>query len=128
MAHTVESSILVVDDEADYLATYRRLFARQGFRIVTAASRAAALEALGRERFAAVVADLRLPDGDGLDVVRMARTSTDPPPAVVVSGFASSHVRKAARDAGASAFFAKPFEAAALAARVGELIADRPRA
>ena len=114
--------MLVVDDEADFLATYRRLLGRHGYRVVTVASRVAALETLARERFAAVIADLRLADGDGLDVVRAARAGAEPPPVIVVSGFASSHARRAAHAAGAVEFFAKPFASAALAARVRELI------
>jgi DNA-binding response OmpR family regulator len=115
------SAILVVDDEADFLATYRRLLGRDGFRVVEAASCAEALAALAREPFALVIADMRLPDGDGLDVVRDARAKRQPTPAIVVSGFPSQAARTAARDAGAAEFFAKPFEAAALAARVREL-------
>ena len=101
--------------------TYRRLLGRDGFRVMEAASRAYALEALTREPFALVIADIRLPDGDGLDVVRKACTRPRPTPAIVVSGFPSTAARTAAREAGAAEFFAKPFEAAVLAARVREL-------
>jgi adenylylsulfate kinase len=116
------SPILVVDDEAEFLATYSRLLARDGFLVVTADSRAAALQALDEGRFSLVIADIRLPDGDGLDVVRRARAGATPIPAIVVSGFGSKSVRDAAVQAGAAAFFAKPFEAATLAARVRHLV------
>jgi DNA-binding response OmpR family regulator len=114
----VASSILVVDDESDFLSTYRRLLSRDGFRVVEAATRSEALAALAREAFALVIADLRLPDGDGLDVVRAARGATQPTPAIVVSGFASAAARDAALNAGATAFYARPFQATGLAARV----------
>lgn len=114
-------AVLVVEDEADLLTTYRRLLGHHGFRVVTAATRAAGLEALEAEPFRAAIVDVRLPDGDGLDVVRKACQVARPPPAIVVTGFASKHLRKAALDAGAAAFFAKPFEAAALVARVQAL-------
>ena len=121
-------AVLVVDDEADLLATYRRLFGRHGFRVVTAATRAAGLGALDHEAFTAAIVDVRLPDGDGLDIVRRAREVAQPPPAIVVTGFASAHARKAALAAGAADFFAKPFEAAVLAARVRALAALPPGA
>jgi DNA-binding response OmpR family regulator len=114
-------AILVVDDEAEFLTTYRRLLGRHGFRVVAAASCTAALSALAREPFVLVISDLRLPDGDGLDVVRRARNATHPTPAIVVSGLTSQAVRDAATAAGAVDFFAKPFGAATLAARVREL-------
>jgi DNA-binding response OmpR family regulator len=88
---------------------------------VTAASCAAGLSALAREPFVLVISDLRLPDGDGLDVVRRARNATHPTPAIVVSGLTSQAVRDAAAAAGAVDFFGKPFGAGALAARVREL-------
>jgi DNA-binding NtrC family response regulator len=112
--------VLAVDDEQEYLATYRRLLGRDGFRVVTAASRAEALSALASEKVRVIVTDVRLADGDGLDVVR-AGLGSHGTPAIVVTGFATAEVRQAARAAGAAEFFAKPFAAAALAARVREL-------
>jgi DNA-binding response OmpR family regulator len=117
----MQPALLVVDDEAEFLNTYRRLFSRQGFRVVAADSCVAALGALAHEAFALVIVDLRLPDGDGLDVVRGARATARPTPAIVVSGFASDAARTAALAAGAADVFTKPFEAIALAARVREL-------
>jgi len=111
-------AVLVVEDEADLLTTYRRLLGRDGFRVVTVSTREAGLQALAAERFAAVIIDVRLPDGDGLDVVRRVGETAAPPPAIVVTGFASKHVRAAALAAGAAAFFAKPFEVLALASCV----------
>jgi two-component system response regulator GlrR len=119
--------VLVVDDEADFLATYERLFGRQGYEVITARSRAAGLAAVraatGIHRLDLVISDLRLPDGDGLDVVRAARGTTDPPAVIVVTGYPSEGTRRAATAAGASAFFAKPFATAALLAAVRSSLA-----
>jgi len=97
------------------------LLGRDGFRVVTAASRVDALRALAREPFALVVADVQLRDGNGLDVVRSAHASVPPTPAIVMSGVASKERRRAAREAGAVEFFTKPFPATTLAARVRDL-------
>ncbi len=118
-AHTHgRKRVLVVDDEADFLATYQRLFGRHGYEVITATSRAAGLAAvlaaMSGPRLDLVISDLRLHDGDGLDVVRAARATPDPPPVFVVTGYSSAETRRAASAAGASAFFAKPFAAAAL--------------
>jgi DNA-binding response OmpR family regulator len=114
-------AILVVDDEADLLTTYCRLLGRDGFRVVTRSTCVAALLALEHEPFVAAIVDVRLPDGDGLDIVRKTRQLPEPPPAIVVTGFASKDLRRAALGAGAADFFAKPFDAAGLAARVRAL-------
>lgn len=110
--------VLVVDDEADFLATYKRLLGREGYEVVTATSRAAGLAALEAEPPHLVISDLRLPDGDGLDVVRAAHGARVPLPAIVVTGFPSDETRRAALAAGAAAFVAKPFAAAALLAAI----------
>ena len=106
--------VLVVDDEADFLATYERLLRREGFDVVTATSRAAGLAVLATETLQLVISDLRLPDGDGLDVVRAARGLGVPVPVIVVTGYPSDETRRAALAAGATTFLAKPIAAAVL--------------
>ena len=115
---TMPRRVLVVDDEADFLATYERLLRREGYEVVTVTSRAAGLAALAGELPHLVISDLRLPDGDGLDVVRAARAARDPVPVIVVTGHPSDEVRRAALAAGATTFVAKPFAAAVLLAAI----------
>jgi DNA-binding response OmpR family regulator len=110
--------VLVVDDEPDLLATCERLLRRQGYHVIVARSCAEGLAAVSRERPHLVISDLRLPDGDGLDVVRAARGLPDPASVIVITGYPSDLIRRAALDAGATGFFAKPFAAAGLLAAV----------
>ena len=114
--------VLVVDDEADFLATYERLLRREGYDVMTATSRAAGIAALAGEPPHLVISDLRLPDGDGLDVVRAARGVGRPVPVIVVTGYPSDETRRAALEAGATTFLAKPFTAAALLAAIGSSV------
>jgi two-component system response regulator PrrA len=115
---TMPRRVLVVDDEADFLATYERLLRREGYEVVTVTSRAAGLAALAGEPPDLVISDLRLPDGDGLDVVRAARAARDPVPVIVITGYPSDETRRAALAAGATTFLAKPFAAAVLLAAI----------
>jgi DNA-binding response OmpR family regulator len=110
--------VLVVDDEADFLATYERLLRREGFDVVTVTSRAAGLAVLATETLQLVISDLRLPDGDGLDVVRAAHGLSTRVPVIVVTGYPSDETRRAALAAGATTFLAKPFAAAVLLAAI----------
>ena len=114
--------VLVVDDEADFLATYERLLRRQGYDVLTAKSRAAGLAALAGEPLHLVISDLRLPDGDGLDVVRAARDAREPAPVLVVTGYPSDETRRAALAAGATTLLAKPFAAAVLLASIRSIV------
>jgi len=115
--------VLVVEDEADLVATYERLLRRHGYCVVSARSREAGLAALKYEPPHLLIADLRLPDGDGLDVVRAARALPTPTPVIVVSGFASNGSRNAALSAGASAVLAKPFSTDALTKLIQTVLA-----
>jgi DNA-binding response OmpR family regulator len=110
--------ILIVEDEGDLAITCARLLRRRGHAVVTVGSRAAALATLAETRPAAVVSDVRLPDGDGLDVVRAARAMRPPVPAVVMTARASERGRVAARAAGAMGYLPKPFGVDAFAALV----------
>jgi DNA-binding response OmpR family regulator len=116
--------ILVVDDEADLVATYRRLFRRQGYVVDSAVTRAGGLALIDSAAPDLVIADLELPDGDGLDLVRAARMAPTPCLVVVVSARPSNGAREGAMEAGASAFVAKPFSAGALRDLVRSLFDD----
>jgi CheY-like chemotaxis protein len=118
--------ILVVDDEADFVANYQRLLRRRGYRVVSAGSRGDGLVIVEREPLALVITDLRLPDGDGLELVRAARRLPTPTPSIVVTGFASEASRMAALAAGASGYLAKPFAAASFISLVEKTL-DFPK-
>jgi CheY-like chemotaxis protein len=120
----MSTRVLVVDDEADFLATYERLLTREGFTVIAVNSRAAGVAAIEREHPRLVISDLRLSDGSGLEVVRAARAMPDPPSVIVVTGYPSAGTREAALAAGASAFLAKPFVAAGLLAAIRSSLAD----
>ena len=122
----MSQSVLVVDDEADMLVTYERLLRRWGYRVSPAASLATGLLALERDRPDLVISDLRLPDGDGFQLVRAARATSRPPPIIIVTGVPSENRRRAAMTAGAVAFLAKPFRSSTLQQFVQSALADTP--
>ena len=120
-------TVLAVDDERHLLTMYERLLCHIGFAVITAASLAEALRRLHDAPIALVIADLRLPDGDGMDIVRAARRMPSPIPCIVVTGCGLEAAEDAANEAGADRFFAKPFRLAALTASIRELTAAQPR-
>lgn len=115
--------ILVVEDEPDMGATYERLLRRAGHRVVRAASRAEGIRLLQSVRPCLVISDLRLPDGDGLDIIRAAHQLDRPPAVIAITAFSSGETRKTAFDSGASAFLAKPFSIVDFSNLVEDLIA-----
>jgi DNA-binding response OmpR family regulator len=123
---TAERPILVVDDEADLVATYERLLRRRGYRVVSANTRGDGLVIVQREPLGLLITDLRLADGDGLELVRAVRSLPVATPAIVVTGFASEASRTAALAAGAAAYLPKPFSASAFVSLVESTLATRP--
>jgi DNA-binding response OmpR family regulator len=123
----VDRPILVVDGEADLVASYERLLRRHGYRVVSVGSRRAGLLAVEAEPLSLLIADARLPDGDGLDVVRAARGCPAPPPVLVATVLGSNASRQAALAAGATAFLAKPFSTHVFTGLVRQLVCAAPR-
>jgi CheY-like chemotaxis protein len=121
----MEEPILVVDDEVDLVATYERLLRRLGHRVLSAGTRQAGLAVIAVQPLCLIIADIRLPDGDGLDVVRAARALPTPLPVLVATGLASRTARQAAVAAGATAFLAKPFATGTFCRLVNELLGGR---
>jgi DNA-binding NtrC family response regulator len=106
---TAQPVVLVVDDEADLAESCARLLRRRGYGVVTVNSWEAGHAALRTSRPHLLVSDVRLPDGDGLELVREAHGLNPPVPAVVISGYLSEANRTAARAAGVVEFLSKPF-------------------
>ncbi len=118
--------ILIVEDERDLAVTYERLLRRAGHPVQARRSRAEGLRCLAADPPRLVIADLRLPDGDGLDVIRAARALDPLLPVIVITAFASRAAREAAVASGASAFLAKPFRTAEFASLVESLLEQHP--
>lgn len=110
--------VLIVEDEPDLAQTCERLLRRNGHEVTTARTQAAALETLAGRTSHLVVCDIRLPDGDGLEVVRAAKRLSPPVPAIVMTAQPSAAGRRQAMASGADAYLMKPFSVAAFAALV----------
>jgi CheY-like chemotaxis protein len=76
--------ILVVDDDTAWREALGELLADMGYQVTEAADGGRALDALGHERFDAVLLDLRMPGMSGEDVA--ARLPKDAPPVVFLTG------------------------------------------
>lgn len=101
--------LLVVDDEPDMLETCQKILERRGHQVTTALDGCAALAAIGKEAFDLVLADLRMPDLSGLEVLRAAK-ERDPRTAVIIfTGYASIETALQAVREGAFDYLAKPF-------------------
>jgi len=104
------SSVLVVDDEPDLLTLYELTLLREGLEVETAASVAQAREMLQSRVFRAVISDMRLPDGTGLDLLQWLEKGGRPEKVIVVTAYGSPENAVTALKAGAFDYLTKPVD------------------
>lgn len=109
--------VLVVEDEAPMQRFLHTTLTGHGFRVVEARTIAAAEAALAESAFDAVLLDLGLPDGDGIDFLRTLRARSQAP-VIVLSARDREAEKVKALDAGADDYVSKPFGTSELLARI----------
>jgi two-component system response regulator RegA len=117
---TAGRSLLIVDDDAPLRNRLARAMEQRGFTVVSAASVAEGLEVLGTAPPAYAVVDLRLEDGNGLEVVEALRAARDDVRIVMLTGYGNIATAVVAIKAGAVDFLAKPVDADQLTAALIE--------
>ena len=115
------AKLLIVEDEARLADNLRRGLGELGAVVALAGSAAAAETALAAG-FDAIVLDLRLPDRDGLDLLRGLRERGNATPVLILTARGALDERVAGLEAGADDYLAKPFAFAELAARIRALV------
>jgi DNA-binding response OmpR family regulator len=114
--------LLVVEDEARILEVLRVALSRAGFAVDAVATVADARAALPLAPYDAVILDLGLPDGDGLDLLTEHRQAGSRVPVLVLTARDAVEARVAGLDAGADDYLIKPFAMAELIARTKALL------
>jgi two-component system KDP operon response regulator KdpE len=113
----VSERILVVDDEPQILRAVRTSLQAVGYDVDVAETAAAALTSAAVRPPDAVILDLVLPDGNGIEVCRELRRWTTAP-VLVLSAVGDEQEKVAALDAGADDYITKPFGVEELLARI----------
>jgi DNA-binding NtrC family response regulator len=121
------SKVLIVEDEANLRFSIRRFFEHRGYQVSEAASVEAARACLRAQLPDIVLLDYRLPDGDGLEVLRSLKLLAPGVPALILTGHGSIELAVAAIKEGAHQFLTKPFKLDVLAVMVERLL-ERERA
>jgi two-component system, NtrC family, response regulator PilR len=107
---TSSAYILVVDDEPDLRTLYELTLLREGYRVETAASVQEARAQLQERRFDAVITDMRLPDGVGLELLHWLRSQQRGERSVVMTAYGSAENAVEALKAGAFDYLTKPVD------------------
>ncbi len=123
-------SLLVIDDEPDLRTLYELTLLREGYELETAGSVSDALARLAQRRYSAVITDMRLPDGSGLDILGWLEAQGRPEKALVITAFGSAEGAVEALKAGAYDYLTKPVDLRqfrlVVAAALGRVAASPP--
>ncbi|MBN1765984.1 MAG: formate/nitrite transporter family protein [Sedimentisphaerales bacterium] len=101
--------ILVVDDDPTVRTSCERIFNDRGFYVETAATAKEGLEQTKNNHFDCVLVDLRIPDMDGMEVVRRTRKTCTHTAVLIITGYGSLDTVLESNRLGVSDYLCKPF-------------------
>ena len=104
------SHILVVDDELFFRNLYRELLQQDPYDITICESGDEATRLIAEQSFDLVLTDMVMPGKDGLDILKAARTASNPADVILVTGHASLESAIDALKSGARDYLVKPFD------------------
>ena len=103
-------SVLVVDDEASVLLTYKLILEQQGYEVVGAATSKQAIDAIHGRNFDLILCDFSLEQQhSGFEVIDVARKKDPEVPCVLLTGYATLETADQAKQTGIEVLF-KPID------------------
>lgn len=118
-------SILVVDDDDDIKRILEALLESLGFSVSTASNGTDALRMLKAGNFTLLLTDMRMPEMDGLDLVRRVRDNFPNVSIIAMTGYSEGYRYVDVVNAGAHDFIKKPFDLGELEAKIRRIIIER---
>ncbi|HET6881617.1 MAG TPA: response regulator [Pirellulales bacterium] len=117
-------SLLLVDDDEEFLEILVRRFSRRGMQVASASSAQAAIESASRHRLHVAVIDRSLPDQDGVDLMTDLHRHHPALRVILLSGHGDEPDIASARSRGAYDYLVKPCSLADLEAAVTKAYAS----
>lgn len=106
----MSARILVVDDEELVIWSYLRIFGGGDYHVEAAHGGREALRKVQENSFDVIILDLKMPDIDGLEVLRRVKETHPEVDVIVVTGLPQNNIMMEAKRLGACDFVSKPFE------------------
>src|SRR5262245_381176 len=110
IAETPRYSVLVVEDNLDLVMGLQDFLEHDGYDVTVTGTVTGAIELVRARRFNAIILDLGLPDGDGLEVLKAAQRSDPSLPVVIVTAHIAADRTVGALAEGAFAYLTKPYD------------------
>ena len=106
----MKENILIIDDDAAIRDGCSQVLRKSGYDVIESATGKEGLEKIDKYEFDLVLVDLKLPDINGLDLIRQTRERDLSVPIVVITGYGTIQNAVEAMRLGANDFLPKPFE------------------
>jgi CheY-like chemotaxis protein len=120
-----EKTILVIDDDLGFRLMMQKLLESCGYQVINGEEGQSGLEAAWDHKPDLIISDMDMPINNGYKTIEMFRNDPDvKAPVIIVSGVVDLRDEKLVLDAGASGFFRKPVDQAALLAKISQLLAE----
>ena len=119
--------ILIVDDEASLRQTLARILQRAGFEVTTAASGKEGLSLLSQQSFDLVYLDIRMPDMNGLDMLKAIQTEFPVLPVVLFTAQPDLNSAVEALRRGATDYLLKPLKPETVISRTQAILANQQK-
>jgi len=117
--------ILLVEDNEDFRLILQESLEAAGYHVTSTANAMRAREAMSLGKFDMTLLDVRLPDGNGIELMREFRQSDPDMGIIIMTGYAEVDTAVEAVRLGANDFLKKPFDIDELLVRIGELMKTR---
>ena len=118
-------NVIIIDDEKSLLDLLSVVFKKEGYGVKTALSAAKAFEIIDREDIDLVVTDIKMPETDGMEVLRHVRETRPDVPVVMITAYGSINQAVETLKAGALDYVVKPFDVEELKIIVARGLAER---
>ncbi|HET8760386.1 MAG TPA: HD domain-containing phosphohydrolase [Nitrospiria bacterium] len=106
----MSNRLLIVDDEPFVLSALTRLLRRDGYEVITANAPSRGLAILQEQSVGVIISDYRMPEMDGVQLLRRAREVAPSAIRIILSGYAETHaILSAVNDGGIHKYLTKPW-------------------
>jgi DNA-binding NtrC family response regulator len=119
--------ILVIDDESIVRKSCNRALSPEGYEVTVSQSGVEALRILEEESFDLVLTDLKMPDIDGIEVLKKIKERWPQTEVIIITGYQTVDTAVKSIKLGAFDYIEKPFTPDALVAAVGNAMASRKK-
>ncbi len=118
--------ILIVEDDTSFGTMLQSWFSKNGFEVVLTSRMEQAKKEILKNHFSLILADLRLPDGDGIMLLGWTREQKKNIPVIVMTSYAEIHSAVSAMKLGAFDYLQKPVNPSVLKQKIEQALRSEP--